>query len=438
MGSFLRRNWFENAFYGHQGDSFGMKEAVLKTGSIFVWFVVMCWLPSQSFALQPDFQDFSVEKAFSSARGAEGTHRKDVVTLKSAPGSRQDRMVSSKNPSPLAHNYKVPVQYLPAGMQFESLMERLSKDSKGKHNNGSVNEYRGSTTFEGRDDNPAIVAKILESNTILGPVKSPTAIKAPNVHAKALLCVDCGSNQVLLERNSAEPLPIASITKLVTAMTVIDEMNLDSIIEVPRDIKKIEKHVVGIKPGDRLSARDLLHGLLIESGNDCAEVLARAYPHGGRTGFMAAMNKRVKEIGATQTVLHTPSGLDLKVEPQGTSRNGGNDAVAKISNTASAQDVAVIARRAFSYPLIRKIAGMKTHTMKTFNHRPREYWLVSNDKLLDRGLPLEGAKTGYTDLAGRCIVALFKDNGKERLVVVLNTQRHFNAAEKIYRWASPK
>jgi D-alanyl-D-alanine carboxypeptidase len=412
-----------------------MKEAVLKPGSIFVWFVVMSWLPSQSLALQPDFQDFSVEKAFSSAWGAEGNQRKDVVTVKSA-GSRQDRMVSSKNPSPLVHNYKVPVQYLPAGMQFESLMERLSKDSRGKHSNDSAHEYGGITTFEGRDDNPAIVAKILESNTILGPVRSPMAIKAPNVRAKALLCVDCSSNQVLLERNSAEPLPIASITKLITAMTVIDEMNLDSIIEVPRDIKKIEKHVVGIRPGDRLSVRDLLHGLLIESGNDCAEVLARAYPHGGRTGFMAAMNKRVKEIGATQTVLHTPSGLDLKVEPHGNSRNGENNSVVKISNTASAQDVALIARRAFSYPLIRKVGGMKTYTMTTHNERPREYGLVSNDKLLDRGLPLEGAKTGYTDLAGRCIVALFRDRGKERMVVVLNAPRHFNVAENLYRWAS--
>jgi D-alanyl-D-alanine carboxypeptidase len=216
-------------------------------------------------------------------------------------------------------------------------------------------------------------------------------------------------------------------------MTVIDEMDLEKVLEVPKDIKGVERHVVGIKPGDMISVKDLLYGLLVASGNDCAEVLARAYPKGGRKGFMAAMNSRAGQIGATNTTIFTPSGLDMKVGGEG---KIASDPTSRMANTASAEDVALIARRAFSYPLISKVSSTKTYTMRTRNPKPREYRLASNDKLLHRGLPIAGAKTGYTDAAGKCIVALFRDQKKEHLVVLLNTPKHFTAAERIYRWAS--
>ncbi len=255
----------------------------------------------------------------------------------------------------------------------------------------------------------------------------------PRVRAKALYCVDCSSNRVVLAENISEPLPIASITKLLTAMTAIDEMDLNRVLTVPQDIRKVPRHRVGLRPGDRLTVKDVLHGMLIESGNDCAEVIARAYPKGGRRGFLDAMARKAKQIGATSTKIYTPSGLDRLMI---LGRKGSRDLPARKPNTASARDVAVIAQHAFHYPLIRQIASMKQYTMRSLNHAPKNYHLVTNDKLLSRRLPVAGAKTGYTNLAGRCIVALFKDQGKEHMVVVLNTPRHFKAAEKIYRWAS--
>jgi D-alanyl-D-alanine carboxypeptidase len=257
--------------------------------------------------------------------------------------------------------------------------------------------------------------------------------RLPRVRAKALYCVDCSSKKVMLAENISEPLPIASITKLLTAMVVIDRMNLNRILTVPADIRKVPRHRVGLRPRDKLTTKDVLHGMLIESGNDCAEVLARAYPRGGRRGFLEAMNRKALRIGATSTKIYTPSGLDMLVT---LGRKESRDLLARKPNTASAKDVAVIAQAAFQYPLIRRIAGMKRHTMRTCNAKPRKYNLFTNDKLLSRKLPVAGAKTGYTNLAGRCIVALFKDQDKEHMVVVLNTRRHFNAAEKIYRWAS--
>jgi D-alanyl-D-alanine carboxypeptidase len=258
---------------------------------------------------------------------------------------------------------------------------------------------------------------------------------APNVQAKALCCVDCASNKVLLARNISEPLPIASITKLLTAMTVIDGMKLDKVIEIPEEVVDVLPHKVGLKPGDLLTVRDLLYGLLMESGNDCAEVLARSYPKGGRSGFMTAMNRKAAWLGASKTTLYTPSGLDMKVT---LGRRDGLTLEATKPNVASARDVALIARTAFKYPLVSEITSTRTHVLTTRNSVPRKYHLTSTIKLLKGNLPVAGAKTGFTNMAGRCIVALFKDQDKEHMVVVLNSPKHFKAAEKIYRWASHK
>jgi D-alanyl-D-alanine carboxypeptidase len=237
----------------------------------------------------------------------------------------------------------------------------------------------------------------------------------------------------MLAKNTSAPLPIASITKLLTAMTVLDGMNPDQVVDTPNDIRQVQRHRVGIRPGDKFTVRDLLHGMLIESGNDCAEALARAYPKGGRHGFMRAMNEKAHAVGARSTRVYTPSGLDLNLE---IGRSLGKPVIVKKYNVASAEDVALIARTAFMNPLIREISGMKTYTMVTKNETPREYPLHSNDKLLDKSLPVTGAKTGYTDLAGRCIVAMFNDvkKAKDYLVVVLNSPSHFKTAEKVYQW----
>lgn len=267
---------------------------------------------------------------------------------------------------------------------------------------------------------------------VLSAQRATILAPKPPVRAKAMFCMDCSSNKVMLAKNTSEPLPIASITKLLTAMVVIDNMNLDSVLEVPDDIKQVERHVVGLRAGDLLTVRDLLHGMLIESGNDCAEVLARGYPKGGRAGFISAMNRKAGLLHASQTTIYTPSGLDMKFL---LGRKDGRSLATRKPNTATAEEVAVIAREAFKYPLIREISSMKSYTMRTRNQPARDYPLASNDRLLHKNLPIAGAKTGYTGMAGKCIVALFKDQKSDYIVVVLNTPHHFKAAERIYRWA---
>lgn len=281
----------------------------------------------------------------------------------------------------------------------------------------------------------AAAAKVSIHKPLAPDPKAKPAASYPNIHAKAMYCIDCAADKVILAKNISEPLPIASITKLLTAMVVLDEMKLDQIVEVPEDIVEVPPHKVGIRPRDLFTVNDLLHGMLMESGNDCAEALACAYPNGGRAAFLKAMNRKATSLGASSTALFTPSGLDMKLV---LGRRDGKTLEATKPNVASAKDVALIARHAFKYPLISEITSTKTCTVTTRNEIPRKYRLASNIKLLYGNLPIVGAKTGFTNMAGRCIVAHFKDEAKDQLVVVLNTRRHFKAAENIYRWAAGK
>ena len=282
---------------------------------------------------------------------------------------------------------------------------------------------------------PSPVQKAPAAKTRTASLHVEKPASQPRVKAKAMFCVERSSNTVVLAENESAPLPIASITKLLTAMVVIDQMDLNEVVETPADILEVEKHTVGIRPGDLFKVKDLLHGMLIESGNDCAESLARAYPKGGRPAFIESMNRKAQELGLNQVKIYTPSGLDHKFT---LGRKDNREILAKKPNIATAEDVAMLAGHAFKYPLIAEISSSKTYVMKSLNPKPHEYNLVNNDKLLRTNLPVAGAKTGFTNMAGKCIVALFKKNNKEHLVVVLNTPHHFKAAEKIYRWASDK
>lgn len=385
----------------------------------------LLFIVGHAWGMQPLYWERPYQEVISKPGQADTTLRAPKAT--SAP-IRAMRAVPAALPAVRQERAK-PVQVLPPTPKVETHISAFTASPRD----------RSRTTEQKPAARPQFLPEITGEKAgftkAAAAAPSPVAQKAFRfpVRAKALYCLDCSSNKVMLAHNVSEPMPIASITKLLTAMVAIDEMNLDSLVQTPKDIREVPKQRVGIRPGDLFTVRDLLHGMLIESGNDCAEALARSYPKGGRSAFIAAMNRKARKLGATRLKVYTPSGLDAQVC---LGRKLGRDFEVRRANVASAEDVALLARHAFQYPLIRQISSMKTYTMRAANTVPRDYPLVSNDKLLDRSLPVAGAKTGFTNMAGKCIVALFKNQGKEHMVVVLNTPKHFKAAEKIYRWAS--
>jgi len=271
------------------------------------------------------------------------------------------------------------------------------------------------------------------------PAKKP-AKKAPKatqkrsreVQAKAVYCVNLASNETLMSRNPDQRLPVASLTKLVTALVALDRMSLDQKLTVPDEVKTIPKSVVGLKPGDQVSVKDLLHGLLMRSGNDCAETLACAYP-GGRKEFIKDMNKKVRRMGTRHTVFHTPSGLDAKVE---CSKKEGK-APQLLTNVSTAREMARIARVAFSNTTIRAICLKQSHVIASTNSN-HSYRVKSTNKLLRDNLPLIGGKTGYTARAGHCLASEFTPGKNVLLIVVLGSPDHFRDTRLVYKKALEK
>jgi D-alanyl-D-alanine carboxypeptidase len=250
-----------------------------------------------------------------------------------------------------------------------------------------------------------------------------------NVQAKAAYCIDLTAKKAIVSRNADKPLPVASLTKLVTALVVLDHMSLRTMVTVPEYVRKIPKSVVGLKPGDRLSVNDVLHGLLISSGNDCAEVLAHAFP-GGRCAFVRAMNRKVQQLGAKHTVFYNPSGLDVKVRKS----SKDPECVSVHSNVSSAKEMAIIARTAFSNKIIRRICTTKSYVMKS-SSRKQGYRVHTTNKLLRDHLPVIGGKTGFTARAGHCLASAFTPGHKALIIVVLGSPDHFQDTRLIYRKA---
>ena len=249
------------------------------------------------------------------------------------------------------------------------------------------------------------------------------------VKAKAVYCVNLTNNQTLLARNPDIKLPIASLSKLVTALVALDNLPLNKKVKLPSRVPKIPKSVVGLKPGDTLTVKDLLHGLLMASGNDCAEALAYAYP-GGRKKFIAKMNQKARILGAKKTRFYTPSGLDKKIVRM----KEGKKRIHLISNVSTAREIGRIAQAAFSNDTIQTICLKERYIMAS-KKLTSGYHIRSTNKLLQEDLPLLGGKTGYTSRAGHCLATEFACGQNPLLIVVLGSPNHFRDTKLVYKKA---
>ena len=257
-------------------------------------------------------------------------------------------------------------------------------------------------------------------------------VRSRGVRAKAVYCVDLARKRTLIARNADRQLPVASLTKLITALVVLDHMSLNHRVRVPKHVRRVPKSRAGLRPGDRLTVRDLLHGMLIGSANDCAETLACAFP-GGRNKFLRAMNRKAKSLGTRHTLFYTPSGLDRK---RVVKKHGKTEVKVK-SNVSTAREIARIARNAFANRTIRSICLKKRYVMRG-RRSGRRYAVRNTNKLLRDRLPIVGGKTGYTNRAGHCLASKFRKGRNVFLIVVLGSPDHFRDTRLVYRMAMKK
>ncbi|HEY3070375.1 MAG TPA: D-alanyl-D-alanine carboxypeptidase family protein [Gaiellaceae bacterium] len=217
----------------------------------------------------------------------------------------------------------------------------------------------------------------------------------PTTHARAVL-VATGSGEILYERGADRRLPMASITKLMTALLTIERTKPDKIVTVRGPAPSIGESTFNLRPGERLRVRELLTAALVQSANDAAYALA-SYLGRGKVGtFVRLMNKRAAELGLRHTHYVRPDGLDAP------------------GHYSSARDILVLARKDMEYPVFRRIVRRRGGVVAG---RQLYAW---ND-LLKTYPGAVGVKTGHTDLAEWCEVAAAERNGVTIYAVVLGS-----------------
>jgi D-alanyl-D-alanine carboxypeptidase (penicillin-binding protein 5/6) len=233
---------------------------------------------------------------------------------------------------------------------------------------------------------------------------APEALDPPEIAAAAAILVEMGSGQTLYALAPAERRPVASLTKIMTAYLVLAEGSLSDVVTVSEraaDVAAVGISGLGLEPGERISVRDLLYGLLLQSANDAAVALAE-HVAGSEEAFVERMNETALGLGLTRTRFASPNGLD-------------NDGY------STAREMARLTRAAFGLEEFAQIVATVTHRIPAPDGSER---LVTNRNALLWLYPgATGVKTGFTTPAGFCIVASAERGDRRLLAVVLGEPR---------------
>lgn len=272
-----------------------------------------------------------------------------------------------------------------------------------------------------------ILAAILAASPALGEQRERAARKvkaavagrasAPELKSSSALVVD-QTGRTLFAKNTDHVVPIASITKLMTAMVVIDaKLPLTEHIVISEDDKDLLKGTHSrLRIGSELTRRELLHLALMASENRAAEALSRVFP-GGTRAFVAAMNQKAIELGMWRTRFVDGTGLSS-------------------DNVSTAQDLTKMVAAAYHYPLIREFTTDSGMTVKVAKGRTVAY-NNSNRLVKNREWQIGLSKTGYISEAGRCLVMQAKIAGKPVIIVLLDSWgklTRIGDANRIKRW----
>lgn len=235
----------------------------------------------------------------------------------------------------------------------------------------------------------------------------------PQLSARAVLIKDLATSTILYQKDTNIPFPIASTTKIMTALVASEYFKPNSQLMVKNE-DKISGAKVGLISGENLTFASMLYGLLLPSGNDAAFAIAENYP-GAVSGFVSAMNKKAADLALANTHFDNPAGFD---SPR---------------HFSSAKDLSIITQEALkNYRLARIFATKQTYIVsldKKYQHK-----LSNLNKLLSQVKGVLGVKTGYTEGAKENLVTLVERDGHQVLTVVLGSDDRFGESTKLIEW----
>lgn len=223
------------------------------------------------------------------------------------------------------------------------------------------------------------------------------------VGARSAILIDRQSGRVLYAKNSRSKMPMASTTKIMTALLAIKKGNLNTEITVPVESVGVEGSSIYLQYSERVLLRDLVYGLMLRSGNDAAVAIAH---HIGKSvdNFVQMMNSQAVKIGANNTHFTNPNGLHHD------------------KHYTTAYDLALITKEALSNPVFREIVKTKLWVAKREGYK----YFHNKNKTLSLYKGGDGVKTGYTKVAGRCLVTSATRDNMQLIAVVLNDGNWFN------------
>ena len=242
---------------------------------------------------------------------------------------------------------------------------------------------------------------IFDISEILNDIKSietnSDTTQLPTINSRAYVVIDRNSNTILIGKNENQRKKMASTTKIMTALVVIEHCNLSDIVEVSKKSASTGGSRLGLKTGDKITVYDLLYGLMMRSGNDAAVALAE-HISGSITDFANLMNEKAKNLGLSNTHFVTPHGLD------------------EDEHYTTAYELALLSNYAMNNEIFAKIVGTKNYTI-TLNGYPKT--LTNTNELLGVLNGVYGIKTGFTNGANRCLVTCCKRGNMDIICVVL-------------------
>lgn len=242
------------------------------------------------------------------------------------------------------------------------------------------------------------------------------------ISSESAILIDADTGEILYEKDPYKKMYPASTTKILTAILAIENGNLDDIVTVDKNSPfEVKGSHIALDVGEKLTLRDLLNGLLLESANDCALVIAK-HISGSYEEFIKLMNDKAKEIGAKNSNFVNPHGLH---DP---------------NHYSSAYDLSLIAKYAMENDIFKEIVSKKREVIKPTNKQPEVRYLINGNKLLyakGNGNKINvdgkwvdikyegvnGVKTGYTDKAMNCLVSSATRGGQNLIAVVLKSPK---------------
>lgn len=244
---------------------------------------------------------------------------------------------------------------------------------------------------------------------LLIPEVSAAGTEAPAINAGGAVLIEAGTKLPLYSLRAHEKLPMASTTKIMTALLAIEYGDLDQTVTVAPEAEGVEGSSMYLAAGERISLRDLVYGLMLASGNDAAVAIA-IHIGGSVDGFAILMNERARSLGALNTNFVTPNGLP-------------DD-----RHYTTAYDLALIAAKAMEYEEFRTVVSSEYHKtetggfIRTLKNKNRLLWEYEGGC---------GIKTGYTKAAGKCLVFAAERDGMLLIGVVLNCPGMFDEAKEV-------